>query len=204
MVGLLVLRSAQAQVTAPKASICEVNSRPGKYDGKMVSLRGRVVQGYELFYLKSDACSLHLAFPEGDEDLGPLAMYQGYAEPRTRAKFKVIRDENYKRLVEYANVPSPVIEGCICIACYRYEVTATITGMVEVARRGHPGFGHLNAARERLVIRSVTDVVPVDKLVDNQKHVCGPPRLELPTIPPSFWSPPSNIPPFESSSPEKE
>ena len=204
IIGVLVLGSAQAKEPAQKGTTCEVNSRPGKYNGKIVSLRGRVVQGFEWFYLKSGDCSLHLAYPDEPSDLGPSATYQEFAEPKPRARFKVIRDENYKRLVEYANVPGPMPEGCICIACYRYQVTATITGMFEVAKRGRPGFGHMNEARARLVILSVSDVVPVDKLESYQKVPCGPPRLELPPVPPSLLETPSRIPPFGPAPPKQE
>lgn len=204
LVVALITASARGRETVREATVCEVKSHLQKYNGRMVRVRGRVVQGFEWFFLESEECALDLAYPDGPSDLGPMATFKPYAEPRTRAKFKVRRDENYEKLVELANSPAPLPQGCMCLGCYRYQVTATITGLLEVAKRGYPGFGHMNAAEARLVIRSVSDVVAVDMIRRYEALACGPPRLIMPRTLNPDWDRPASGPPFPNGGPKPQ
>jgi hypothetical protein len=178
-------------------TICAINSHEREYGGEMVRIRGRVVQGFEWFFVESkEGCSLSLAYPDGPAELGAEAMFQPSPEPKIPVDFKLLRDENYKKFVAYANEVVPQKRGCICLGCYRYEVTVTMTGMIQMAKAGGPGFAHMNAARSRLVIRSVSEVEAVDVSKKYKDPVCGMPKLTLPANPYPGWNQPMSVPPF--------
>ena len=158
------------------ATICEINSHEREYAGRMVRVRGRVVLGMETFFIVADDCGLNLGYPNEPADLGAMAMYQPYAEPRMPVKFKLLRDDNYRKFVAYAEEVMPHKSGCLCIACYRYNVTVTMTGLLQVAKPGKPGFGHLNGAQSRLVMRSVSEVGAIDLSSKYQDSGCGIPN----------------------------
>ena len=123
-------------------------------------------------------------------------MFQPSPDPRIAVDFKLLRDENYKKFVAYANEVVPQKRGCICLGCYRYEVTVTMTGMFQTAPAGSPGFGHMNAARSRLVIRSVSEVEAVDVSRKYKDPVCGASKLTLPANAYLDWNQPTCVPPF--------
>jgi len=186
------------------ATVCQIESHLHNYDGKMVRVRGLVVAGLEWFFLKSGDCTLGLAYPPGQGGPGPLATYMPFPEPKTRATFALQRDENYKKFVEYMNQPWVRPEGrCCCIGCDRYEVTVTITGLVEVARPGQPGFGHMNEGRGRLVIRTIANVAAVD--ISGRYHTSdGLPVLTLPRNMFPGWDLPPSVPPFPNPGPDQK
>jgi hypothetical protein len=204
LLGTLLATPVWAEESIQGATVCHVDSQLRKYRGKMVRVRGRVVQFFEGFFIESEGCGLDLAYPDEPSDLGAMATFQPYPEPRMRAKFKLERDDNYKKLVDFANSRASLPDGCLCLGCYRYDVTATITGLLEVAKRGRPGFGHMNSARARLVIRSVSDVQAVDMSSRYKDMVCGPPRLSLPRSPNPAWDHPVIVPAFPNTKPDRK
>jgi hypothetical protein len=163
-------------------------------------VRGLVVEGFERFFLKSGDCGLDLAWPKGEGELGPMATYMPFPEPKTRAKFTLQRDENYTKLVRYMRERASLPPECFCIGCFRYEVTATFVGLTEVARPDQPGFGHMNWGRVRLVIRSVSEVIPVD-LGERARPPGCPPILTLPPNLYPGWDLPPSVPPYPSPGP---
>jgi len=180
-------------------TICEINSHERENSGKMVRVRGRVVLGFEWFFIEEEQCGLALAYPEGPAELGPIAMYQPNPEPHIPANFQVVRDHEYEKFIAYAEEGLPQKPKCgVCFDCHRYEVTVTLTGLFQVAKKGKPGFGHMNEAMSRLVIRSVSDVEPVDISNKYQDWSCGPPELTLPTNPYPGWNEPISVPPYPS------
>lgn len=195
----LIAVPAVAGANVKDASVCEIDSHLWRYASKVVRVRGRVERGFEWFFISDGECKLDLGYPPGQAELGPAAAYQEYPEPKPRAKFKVQRDEQYKRFVEYINAPARLKGGCYCLACSPYEVTATIVGLIEVARPKRPGFGHLNAARARLVIRSVSDVNALDRLSKYETSSCGLPEFALPSSLYPGWNQPASVPAFPDS-----
>jgi hypothetical protein len=132
-----------------------------------------------------------------------MATYMPFPEPKTRAKFALQQDENYTKLVKYVLEPAPLPPDCFCLGCFRYEVTATFVGLIEVAKPNRPGFGHMNTGRCRLVIRSVVDVTPVD-LGDRAFSSGCPPVLTLPRNMYPGWDLPPSLPPFPSPGPDRK
>ena len=197
---LLLLPSATlAEDRAQDTTICELNSHQGEFAGKMVRVRGRVVQGFEWFFIEANRCRVDLAYPNGPAELGAAAVFQPSPEPRMPVKFQLVRDESYRKFAAYAMEGIPQRSGCVCFSCYRYEVTVTMTGLFQVAKRGHPGFGHLNAARSRLVIRSASDVAAVDVGEKYKDSQCGAPELALPKELYPGWNQPITVPPYSES-----
>jgi hypothetical protein len=66
------------------------------------------------------------------------------------------------------------------MACTRYEVTATMTGRLDYAGKGH-GFGHMNAYETQLVLESVADVSATDQASHYDLKLFSPTPVHLPT-----------------------
>jgi len=199
LILVLLPALAVAKEHVRDATICEINSHPRTYAGKMVRVRGIVVQGLEWFFIKAEGCSLDLAYPNEPAELGAMATYQPYPEPKMPVKFKLLRDESYEKFVASANEALPQKPGCSCFSCSRYEVTVTMTGLFQLAKPGRPGFGHMNAARSRLVIHSVSEVEAIDLSSKYKDLDCGMPSFTLPSNPYPGWNQPLSVPPFPNS-----
>jgi hypothetical protein len=197
LVLLPSLAFAQEHIT--DAKICEIESRPGDFAGKMVRVRGRVDQGFEWFFIEAKGCSLSLAYPNGPDELGAMATFQPSPEPQMPAKFQLLRDDNYRKFVAYANEVIPQKPECVCLGCYRYQVTVTMIGLFQLPKQGGTGFGHMNAARSRLVIRSVSEVEAIDVSNKSKDSGCGTPKLRLPDNPYPGWNQPLSVPPYPNS-----
>ena len=135
------------------ATICEVANNPDRFNGEMVTVRGRVRIDFEEFELPTSHCD----HPRMDHI---LLEYGDALERRGKPGFQTIpslRNSNAGRM--------PGGSGC-----HLYQVTATFIGRLDgvpttlcpdgttQCPRGS-GFGHLGLSSGRLVIRSVSDVV---------------------------------------------
>jgi hypothetical protein len=74
----------------------------------------------------------------------------------------------------------PRRRGIGCIACTRYQVTATFTGRLDYAGKGR-GFGHMNAYETQLVLESVVDVSATDQASHYDLKEFSPTPVHLPT-----------------------
>jgi hypothetical protein len=148
-----------------EATICQILTDPVSFNGKMVKVRGRVVTGFEFFDIQGEWC--------GGESINAITLaYPDEADIKPAPSFKLRRDAEFKKfqrsLTETVRKIGPLSY------CYRYEVTATITGRLDgvekagIIRDGSgkviavQGFGHANRYRARLVIQSVSEVVAKD------------------------------------------
>jgi len=178
-------------------TICEINSHPGDYAGKMVRVRGRVDHGIEWFGIAVEKCFLNVEYPIEPTELADMAARHVYSGPKMPANFKLLRDESFARFDRLTSEELPEKPGCsVCLGCYRYEVTVTLTGLFQVARQGMPGFGHMNAARSRLVIHSVSQVETVDLWRKYEDGNCG-----MQANPYPGWNRPMSVPPFPNARP---
>ena len=162
--AILVLVSSAIAAQPVHTSVCEVTRSPASFDGKMVRLRATVASGFETFGIRDpeDKCGvIWLTYPGG----GPVASTSfGPATPNLqRPPVTLKNNRQLKRFQKLLNAEMyPRSRGNMCMACTRYEVTATMSGRLDYAGKGH-GFGHMNAYDTQLVLESVSDVSAVDQ-----------------------------------------
>lgn len=180
-VACLLVGSAAAKPVP--TSVCEIARSPASFDGKLVRLRATVVSGFEVFGIEDPGnkkCDMiWLSYPGG----GPVASTSfGPATPNLRRPpVKLKNNRQLKRFQKLLDAQMyPRSRGNTCIACSRYEVTATFTGRLDYAGRGH-GFGHLNAFKARLVLKSVSNVSATDLASRYDLQLFSPTPVHLPT-----------------------
>jgi hypothetical protein len=169
---------------AVDASVCEVLHNPASFDGKLVRLKGTVIAGFEDFAVTDSSCNepanaIWLDYPEGTKGkAGPAAMLRlslsknnpATAPASTRTPVKIEKNKDFKDFDSLLSTPCKM--SAVCLGCPRYEVTATLVGRLDgtgnagVQRDasgkviGVGGVGNLNQYRARLVLQSVSEVVP--------------------------------------------
>jgi hypothetical protein len=85
---------AEPRAEAIKSSICEVTETPARFTGKMVILRGQIITPRRLFI--EDGCGRVILDYPGGEDVRP------------KAQFKLIEDEEFKRMNNALGVLVPM------------------------------------------------------------------------------------------------
>ena len=174
--------SLHAQVV--DTTICNILKDPASFNGKIVRVKGMVHADFDQFIVKDQNCqsqinALWLSYPEGTKGkAGPVALveiqpaknFAGAFQPVTRTPVKMDKSKDFKDFDALLSTPHK--QPRTCLGCNRYAVSATLEGRLDgVAsskiRRdpagkviGIDGFGNLNAYPARLVLRSVSDVVP--------------------------------------------
>jgi hypothetical protein len=151
---------AAAQSEAPKVTVCEVAKNPDQFDNQIVTLRATLAGNFEISAIRDpdheDCGSLWFKYPGS----GPEASVSINAMVPTQPRPEVVlrRDDAFRQfqtLVDARMYPRRRKIGCI--DCGRYEVTATMTGLVEFAGAGR-GFGHMNGFPVQFVLQSISKV----------------------------------------------
>ncbi len=161
----------QGQTPVMDASVCGILANPMAYDGRLVRARARVWIGFEDFTLRCEGSAagqdyLWLEYGSGVK-YQPTVWCCGDLTPRD--PLKLVQDADFKR---FHQLLTAQVKRRGCYDCYLYEITATLTGRVDVAPqqrdangRSHcvgGGFGHFGFVCVRMVIASVRDVEAVD------------------------------------------
>lgn len=136
-------------------------SNPSVYAGRIVKVRATVQFGMESSTIVDPAqpnCPgpWYDDAPKKDETLRPNSFDE---ELQRRNPVYLVEDANLKRFNEAleAVVYSRNREVVYMGGLSRYEVTATMTGRIDYAKRGL-GFGHLNGWRVRFLLSSVEEI----------------------------------------------
>jgi len=161
---LSLVGSSQSANDRPlETKLCDVMAKPDSFDGRLVRLRATIVSGFEVFAIKDpreDCQWIWLTYPGG----GPSASISfGEMTPSVRRPDITLRqDAEFKKLETLLEAEMhPRDRASICMDCKRFQVTATLTGRIDVAQKGR-GFGHLNGYPVQLVLASVTEVSAED------------------------------------------
>jgi len=170
---------------AVDATVCDILKDPQGFNGKMVKIKGTVKAGLDEFVVVDTSCGLPvnaiwISYPEGtNAKSGPMAMlemqpaknFAGTVEAVDRPAVKLEWNKDFKQFDQL--LATPVKTANMCLGCMKYEVTVTLTGRVDGAKAeikrdasgkivGITGFGNMNAYNARLVVGTVTDIVPHD------------------------------------------
>jgi len=168
---------------AVDTTVCDILKDPQSFNGKIVRIKGTVSVGFDQFVVKGPECGQHvnaiwLDYPEYTEaKAGPAALLQlqpahnfsGTIPAVERSPVKLDKDKAFKQFDTLLSTAYKT-KG-VCLGCMKYEVSATLVGRLDGAVAGIQrdsagkivaisGFGNLNAYNARLVLQSVTDVVP--------------------------------------------
>jgi len=142
---------------------------PQDFHNKIVQFRGEIVFDWEGTEIIDRECRI-------DSDIVPVFPDAKIGEPEPG--YKPEADDQYQKLLQLADATEPPIRGADgkiisdpTLAAPRYRIFATFIGRLESAdvrdksgRIEHrPGFGNLNAARSRLFIKKISDVVGVPR-----------------------------------------
>jgi hypothetical protein len=165
------------------ATVCEILKNPASFNGKMVRVKGTVSAGFDQFVVRGRGCgqnvnAIWLSYPEGTKGkAGPAATLQlqpakNFAGTVTAVERTPVQLDKNKEFKQFDSLLSTPYKGStMCLGCVRYEVSATLVGLLDGTepglRRdssgkivGISGFGNLNAYSARLVLQSVADVTP--------------------------------------------
>jgi hypothetical protein len=175
--------SISAQEVPIEATVCAILTNPLAYDGKMIRVRAPVVAAWNEFEIIGGECNQdrHAIWlripPEKSPEASnlPITRAEGIENPSVAADLRM-RQENLRRFrrLLMARIPAKGKSGT-CLSCYRYDVTATFVGkleMVESSSRKPPdsqealrssGYGHDGSYRLQFVIHSVSDISAQDR-----------------------------------------
>lgn len=189
-----VALSATGWAQALDTTVCDVLANPAAFNGKIVRIKGKVNQGFEVFSISGGACdqdvnAIWLSYPQGaNAKAGPVAAITfrlsrnnpapAAAVPQ-RTPVKLDKNKDFKQFDSALSAQYSTKSG-MCLGCGRNQVTATLTGRLDASESagivrdktgkviGVQGFGNLNRYRARLVIQSVAEVEirPVDFSVE--------------------------------------
>ncbi|UWZ81987.1 hypothetical protein [Occallatibacter riparius] len=180
---LIAAVTASAQVLETK--ICDVLAHPSAFDGKVVRLTGTVIAGFDEFAVKNNSCnqainSIWITYPAGTKaKAGPAAMLTlqlaknspgDQAAPK-RTPVTLDANKDFKQFDSLLSAQAKFMGRCL--GCVRSTVTATLTGRIDAVdqpaleRTGKMftavrGFGNLNRYPARIVLQSVSNVIPGD------------------------------------------
>jgi hypothetical protein len=168
---------------AVQTTVCAILKDPASFNGKIVTVKGTAVVGFDEFILKDEDCGLPvngiwLDYPPGTKGkAGPIALlvlqpaknFAGTYTAATRTPVTLSKDKDFKQFDSMLAQTHTKDPGT-CLGCTRYAVTATVTGRLDgvadatVKRDGSGkivalgGFGNLNGYPARLVIQQVAGV----------------------------------------------
>jgi hypothetical protein len=181
--GLLCASACGLCAQTIDTTVCDILKNPTAFNGKIVRIKGTVAVGFDQFIVKGPDCSqpvnaIWLSYPEGAKakarpaamlQLQPAQNFAGSVETVTRNSVSLEVNKDFKQFDSLLSTPGKA--GGMCLGCVRYEVSATLVGRLDGEKAelrrdasgeivSMSGFGNLNAYSARLVLQSVSDVVP--------------------------------------------
>jgi hypothetical protein len=149
--------AAIAQSSPPKTTVCEVAKNPGRFDNQIVQLTATLAGNFEISAIRDpdhEECgSLWFTYPGSGP--GASVSINSMDPTQPRPSIALQRDDafrHFQTMVDARMYPRRRKMGCM--DCGRYEVTPTMTGLVESAKAGH-GFGHMNGFPVQFVLQSI-------------------------------------------------
>jgi hypothetical protein len=167
-------------------TICAIWKDPEAFAGKIVQLRAKVQTGFESSSIvdPDDDCKFGMwfAYAREKEDKENALDGRDVALQKQQPVF-LSKDEGFSKFDTALDAHVyPREENSGCIGCSLYTVTATMTGRVDYAGKTELGFGHMNMARLRFTMASVTDVSTIEQTYDWTKWSPTPIRFPHGTI----------------------
>ena len=147
-------------------TVCEITAHPLDFEGKMVRVKARIVTLFKSRVLEdaTQPCSRVMRLTYSTEPAPASSFVPG---PDTPAKDlprpTVVDDDQFKLFQKYLTARMyPTSEGAPCSPCDRYEITATLTGMVNFPVSAKPDSDRRNPRERLFFLQSLTGVTPRD------------------------------------------
>jgi len=181
--GVLCASACSLCAQAIDTTVCDILKNPTAFNGKMVRIKGTVAVGLDQFIVKGPDCgqpvnAIWLSYPEGTKakarpaavlQLQPAQNFAGTVETVARNPVSLEMNKDFKQFDSLLSTPNK--GGGMCLGCVRHQVSATLVGRLDGVRAelrrnasgqivSISGFGNLNAYSARLVLQSVSEVVP--------------------------------------------
>ena len=167
----VALRASNDDSKLLTPSVCDLAKEPGRFNGKIVSVRGHILIAFEDFELDHAHCGedritdVWLEYGRGPKRQ-PTIWCCGDITPDD--PLRVMQDAAFTSFNHYLSDRFRTTD-CLGGVCSPYDVTATLTGRFDTQAaecsdgKSHcpvgGAFGHLGFFCSRLVIESVSDVV---------------------------------------------
>ena len=147
-------------------TVCEITAHPLDFEGKMVRVKARIVTLFKSRVLEdaTQPCSRVMRLTYSTEPAPASSFVPG---PDTPAKDlprpTVVDDDQFKLFQKYLTARMyPTSEGAPCSPCDRYEISATLTGMVNFPVSAKPDSKPRNPRERLFFLQSLTGVTPRD------------------------------------------
>jgi hypothetical protein len=150
-------RLARAETTPVPSTICEIVRNPDRFDNKLVKLQATLAGNFEISAIHDpahdDCGSLWFTYAGGGPEASVSINTLTPDAPRPVVQLR--RDSAFQHFQDMVSTKMyPRKRGIGCMDCARYEVSATMTGMVEYAGP-NKGFGHMNGFPVQFVLQSI-------------------------------------------------
>jgi len=156
----------QAAAPVLDTTVCEITSHPLDFEGKMVRVKAHIVTRFKSRVIEDadNPCSRVMRLTYSTEPAAPSSFVAG---PDTPAKDlprpTVVDDDQFKLFQKYLTARMyPTSEGAPCSPCDRYEISATLTGMVNFPVSAKPDSKPRNPRERLFFLQSLTGVTPRD------------------------------------------
>ena len=147
--------SDRSEITT--STICQVAKDPARFDNKLVRVRATIVGNFEISSIadsdNAECGRLWFTYPGS----GPAAFVSmSSLSPTVPRPAVVLRhDGQFRRFQKLLDAQMyPRTRNIGCMDCKRYEVSATMIGLVEFAGRGK-SFGHMNSFPAQFVLSRI-------------------------------------------------
>jgi hypothetical protein len=173
----------QAADAVLDTTVCEITAHPLDFEGKMVRVKVHIVTRFKSRVIEDadNPCSRVMRLTYSTEPAAPSSFIAG---PDTPAKDlprpTLIDDDQLKLFQKYlAARMYPTSEGAPCSPCDRYEITATLTGMVNFPVSAKPGSEPRNSRERLFFLQSLAGVTARDlsATYDPTKYSTEPPAF---------------------------
>ena len=164
-------------------TVCEITSHPLDFEGKMVRVKAHIVTRFKSRVIEDadNPCSRVMRLTYSTEPAPASSFVPG---PDTPAKDlprpTLIDDDQVKLFKKYlAARMYPTSEGAPCSPCDRYEITATLTGMVNFPVNAKKGVEPRNLRERLFFLQTLTGVTARDlsATYDPKKFSTEPPAF---------------------------
>jgi len=140
-------------------NVCEITKNPNQFDNKFVQIRATLTGNFEISAIRDpehdDCGSLWFTFPGSGPEASVSISTLTPTQPRPIVRLN--QNSQFRHFQKMSQAKMYAREqNSLCMDCTRYNVSATMTGLVEYAGPSL-GFGHMNGFPVQFVLQSIQE-----------------------------------------------
>jgi hypothetical protein len=174
---------AAAQDKVPTATVCDVVKEPATFDNKFVRLVATLAGNFEISSIRDSAhkdCG-SMWFTYAGSGPSAYVSFSAGQPSKPRPSVQLVTDNKFHEFEKFVDAKMYTRhEDSLCMDCPRYEVTAVMVGLVEVAGPGQ-GFGHMNSFPVQFVLHSIEKTSVKDLSTNYASADYSTTRIQFPT-----------------------